>query len=308
MTDNGLAIRTFDDTERVALAMVKSGYFTDTHDASQAIVKIMAGREMGFEPFASMTGVYIIQGRPSIGANLMAAAVKRHPHYDYRVQEMTDDACEIIFLQDGKEIGRSRFTLADAKKAGTKNLDKFPRNMLFARAMSNGVRWYTPDVFSGAPVYTPEELGANVNEAGEVIDYTPPTVVVYDAPPAPAQEAPAAQPRFTPAELKNKLNLRAAKLTGKAQPETAQSLAATLEGVLGGTDQRHEFIRWLTDGKTESLKDLGDGMQLALHEWLKPVYNRAAKVFESASPEARVEAAAAHREYLSANGAQGELL
>jgi hypothetical protein len=29
--------------------------------------------------------------------------------------------------------------------------------MLFARAISNGVKWYTPDVFSG-PVYTPEEF------------------------------------------------------------------------------------------------------------------------------------------------------
>ncbi|RDT44717.1 hypothetical protein DXF87_27490, partial [Enterobacter roggenkampii] len=37
-------------------------------------------------------------------------------------------------------------------------MDKFPKNMLFARAMSNGVKWFTPDVFSG-PVYTPEELG-----------------------------------------------------------------------------------------------------------------------------------------------------
>ena len=29
--------------------------------------------------------------------------------------------------------------------------------MLFARAMSNGVKWYTPDVFAG-PVYVPEEM------------------------------------------------------------------------------------------------------------------------------------------------------
>jgi hypothetical protein len=49
--------------------------------------------------------------------------------------------------------------LEDAKKAGTKNLDKYPKNMLFARAISNGVKWYTPDVFAG-PVYVPEEMGA----------------------------------------------------------------------------------------------------------------------------------------------------
>ena len=42
--------------------------------------------------------------------------------------------------------------------------------MLYARALSNGARWFCPDVLNGSPIYTPEELGANVNEDGEVID------------------------------------------------------------------------------------------------------------------------------------------
>jgi hypothetical protein len=173
--ENQLALRNttlanMDEIERAAMAMSKSGYFQDAREQAQAITKILAGREMGFGPFASMTGIYIISGRPSIGANLMAAAVKASGRYNYRVQEMTDAACEIIFFEGGKECGRSRFTLDEARKAGTKNLDKFPRNMLFARAMSNGCRWYCPDVFLGAPTYTPEELGADVNEAGEVIN------------------------------------------------------------------------------------------------------------------------------------------
>jgi hypothetical protein len=133
-------------------------------------VKILAGQEMGFGPFASMTGVHIIQGRPAVGANLMAAAVKGSGRYDYRVKEMTDTVCEISFLQSGQEIGTSKFSVDDARKAGTKNMDKFPRNMLFARAMSNGVRWYCPDVFNGAAVYTPEELGANTDQDGNVIE------------------------------------------------------------------------------------------------------------------------------------------
>lgn len=185
MNDNAIvlrsdAIQTMDDVERAANAMSKSGYFQDARDVSQAIVKILAGREMGFGAFASMTGVYIIQGRPSIGANLMAAAVKSSGRYNYRVIEMTDAACEITYFERGQECGNSRFTIEDARKAGTKNLDKFPRNMLFARAMSNGCRWYCPDVFAGAPTYTPEEMGAEVNESGEVIDV--PAVVVQPSP------------------------------------------------------------------------------------------------------------------------------
>jgi hypothetical protein len=70
---------------------------------------------------------------------------------------MTDTICTVEFTENGQSIGVSTFTIEDAKKAGTKNLDRFPRNMLFARAMSNGVRWYCPDIYEGT-VYVPEEM------------------------------------------------------------------------------------------------------------------------------------------------------
>lgn len=142
----------------IGKAFAESGMFADTKSAAQAIVKIQAGQEIGIPPFAAMTGIHIIQGKPAIGAGLMAARVKGSGKYDYEVKEQTDKICSIDFYQGKKMIGNSTFTAEDAKKAATKNMDKFPKNMLFARAMSNGIKWFTPDVFAG-PVYTPEELG-----------------------------------------------------------------------------------------------------------------------------------------------------
>jgi hypothetical protein len=174
--EKSLAISTYDEIEKAALAMSKSGYFQDVKDQAQAVVKILAGRELGFGPFASMQNIFIINGRPSVGANLMASAVKGSPKYDYKIRDLTGTACAIEFYQlsGGKyeSIGVSKFTIEDAKKAQTKNLEKYPRNMLFARAMSNGVRWYCPDVFNGNAVYTPEELGADVDGEGNVINAT----------------------------------------------------------------------------------------------------------------------------------------
>jgi len=157
----------------IGKAFAESGMFPDIKTAAQAVVKIQAGAEMGIPPFAAMSGIHIIQGKPTVGAGLMAANVKGSGKYDYRVVESTEKICSIDFYQltgspnpaqlgpnkvSGYEkIGNSTFTEADAKKAGTKNLDKFPKNMLFARAISNGVKWYTPDVFAG-PVYVPEEM------------------------------------------------------------------------------------------------------------------------------------------------------
>jgi hypothetical protein len=176
----------FDTIQRVAKAMVASGYFQDARDVAQAAIKIMAGSEMGLPPFAAMTNIHIIQGRPALGANLIATLIKNDPRYDYRVTDLTDEACSITFYEQGQQVGVSRFTTADAKKAATKNMDKFPRNMLFARAISNGARWYTPGIFGGTAVYTPEELGAAVDEEGYIL---PGELVVEPEPaqlPAPA--------------------------------------------------------------------------------------------------------------------------
>jgi hypothetical protein len=145
------------DMMNISKAFYESGMFTDIKSAAQAMVKISAGAEMGIPPFAAMSGIHIIQGKPTIGAGLMAANVKASNKYDYKVVEQSEKVCSIDFYKGKELLGNSTFTIEEAKKAGTKNLDKFPKNMLFARAISNGVKWYTPDVFSG-PVYTPEEF------------------------------------------------------------------------------------------------------------------------------------------------------
>ena len=202
------ALTVVNDMDVMSLGSVlsKSGYFQDAREASQAVVKVLAGREMGFGPIASMTGINIIKGRVSLGANLIAAAIKRSGRYDYRVKVMTDVECTVEFYErvDGKReiIGVSTFTIADARKAGTQNIDKFPRNMLFARTVSNGAKWFCADVFGG-PVYTPDELGAIVNgdtlevssiPAGDVVDASTGELVTPEPakPAAPKPQPPAA--------------------------------------------------------------------------------------------------------------------
>lgn len=170
-----------DELKQTAELLAMSGYFDAKGTAAQAVAqlatKILAGRELGYGPFTSANGIHIIQGRPAVSANLMAAAVKASGRYDYRVREISSDVVRIEFFQlvGGKweSLGESKFTRADALAAKTQNIDKFARNMLFARCISNGVKWFCPDVFNGSAVYVPEELGAEVDGEGNVIDVAP---------------------------------------------------------------------------------------------------------------------------------------
>jgi len=161
--------------QRTARLLAASRYFTDVTEMAQAAVKIMAGEELGIPPVASMMGINIIKNKVSLSANLIASRVRAHG-YEYRIKQIDATGCRIDFFSkidiSGKRelLGESAFTDADAKTAEIKSemYKKYPRNMFFARAMSNGARWYTPDVFAGVPTYTAEELGATVDEHGDV--------------------------------------------------------------------------------------------------------------------------------------------
>lgn len=165
-----------DQIMSIGKAFADSGMFADTKLAAQAIVKIQAGQEIGIPPFAAMTGIHIIQGKPTIGAGLIASRVKGSGKYDYKVIEASVNNCSIDFYQGKEKIGNSSFSIEDAKKAGTKNIDKFPKNMLFARTISNGVKWFCPDVFSG-PVYVPEEMGMDITENISHVEIQEATVI-----------------------------------------------------------------------------------------------------------------------------------
>ena len=165
---NGLSLREIDYLGQI---MAASGRFADVGDKSKAIVQILAGQEMGFSPLVSMTKIYVIKGKISLSAELIASMIKRSGEYDYEVTEHTNKKCSIQFYRNGKKGYLSVFTIEDAKQADLLKIgsgwEKYPRALLFSRAISQGAKIECPHLLNGA--YTAEEMGAEVNEEGEVI-------------------------------------------------------------------------------------------------------------------------------------------
>ena len=145
-------------TYSVAKALASSRRFPSAKTADEAFAAILLGRDLGLSPTQALTGLHIVEGKPQIAAVTLAGFVRKSERYDYSIEEHDEAHCTILFWVDGDEGGRSTFTIAEAKAAGLVkpkgNWEKWPRNMLFARAMSNGVKWYCPDLMGGVPVYT----------------------------------------------------------------------------------------------------------------------------------------------------------
>lgn len=152
---------TVDEMSRVAVAFARSQTFKNKDKAmtpEEIFVIVLAGQELGLGPSQAVMGIKMIEGKPELSANTMAAMVKAGGKYDFRVEWGTDDDkwCEVAFflVENGESVGVSRFTQKMADDAGLgrptrtgqpSNYDKYWRNMFFARALSNGVKWFCAD-------------------------------------------------------------------------------------------------------------------------------------------------------------------
>lgn len=161
------AERALPELLQMAELFQQSGLFKDASSVAAAFVRIQAGAEMGVQPFQAMSGIHLIQGKPVVGAALLAGLLDAHPAYSYLVEWTRDEAgaalaCSVTIAKNGSTRGTATFSLADAERAGliAKNPTwrTYPENMLFARALSNAVRWYAGGVTGGAPVYIDGEV------------------------------------------------------------------------------------------------------------------------------------------------------
>ena len=173
---SGVVLRSFDDHVRFAKAAAIAGCAGKGNQeamAAQAFMKIQYGAEMGMGPMSSLANVYLIDQpgggvRPAPSAHLIRARLD-NVGVSVTFIEHTTRVCELRFARDGKDLGPPvRFTMDDAKESGAQlktlkgkptNWAKYPRNMLYARALTNGAKWYCAWAFGGS-VYTPDEIAS----------------------------------------------------------------------------------------------------------------------------------------------------
>jgi hypothetical protein len=165
-----------------AAELIKSNFLPGhIKTPEQAMMIILKGRECGVPPIQSLSQIAVIQGKPTQSAELMLAMIlAKFPKTKLSYPERSNKICTIKVQRPGCDWSVFTYTIEDAEAAGLLNKDswrKYPRAMLHARCVSEMARSIYPDAISGIS-YTPEELGAEVTDEGEVIEVESKTVSV----------------------------------------------------------------------------------------------------------------------------------
>lgn len=155
--------------------LVKTGFLpASINTDAKALAIMLKGRELQIPPMQAFAQIAVIQGKPAVGAELMLALIyRKFPNAPIDIVRRDDEACIIRASRPGrKETTEFRFTTEQAKRAGLdgkQTWKQYPDKMLFWRAVSDMARALYPDCLMGCS-HTPEELGAEVNGDGEVIE------------------------------------------------------------------------------------------------------------------------------------------
>jgi hypothetical protein len=184
--------RSFDEIMRMAETIAKSRLFGVTQVDQVVALMLMAEAE-GRHVASAMQDYSVIQGKPSLKAEAMLA---RFQQAGGKVKWtcLTDERVAAIFSHAQCEPVEIDWDMARAKQAQLANpmWKKYPRQMLRARVISEGVRTAYPGALGG--MYAPEEVIdfepsavqsrapapaiAHAREAEAVVDY------VEEAPPS----------------------------------------------------------------------------------------------------------------------------
>lgn len=167
-----------------AETLVLSGFLPKAVDTWQkATAIIMYGKEIGMGPMEALQSIDVIQGKPTQKPQSMKAMVhKKIPNAIFRVVKSTDEECIYEAARPGDPVTQFFFTFKDAERMGMTGKDNYkkqPKVMLNWRCVGHVARTVFPDCLSGVS-YTPEELGAEVDDEHNIIDVkaekTEPTV------------------------------------------------------------------------------------------------------------------------------------
>lgn len=152
---------------------------------------ISYGQTLGVDPMTAVQSIHVINGKPTASADLIAGLVRRAGHKLRVSGDDTRAIVEIIRSDDPDFAFRVEWSIERAQAAKLTSKDtwkQFPAAMLKARAITECARAACSEILQGT-IYTPEELGAVVDQDGNPVDApVQPLRVIQAEPQTPQRE------------------------------------------------------------------------------------------------------------------------
>ena len=159
------------DMLKLGQILVKSRMLPKAVSTPEAAVAIMIkARELGIGIMEGFTSINIIQGSPTISPQLMIALAERSGQLEDAVWTDDGDTATCTVKRRGRTANVATFSMKNAEDlglAGKQNWQQQPVTMRKWRATSAAFRVTFADVLAG--IYTPEEMGADVDDEGQVV-------------------------------------------------------------------------------------------------------------------------------------------
>lgn len=166
-----VAITRYTPSEQIELAktMAHANLLPRQYQGNPAnlVWAIQYAEALGVHPMAAVTGIHVIEGKPSASAQLIGGLVRRAGHK----LRVTFDRQKFVAIaqvtrhDDPEFLFESVWSMERAKAAGLANKNvwkQYPDAMLKARAITEVARDACSEALFGV-IYTPEELGLDVN-------------------------------------------------------------------------------------------------------------------------------------------------
>lgn len=156
--------KNLEQAQWLAQKVVQSGLApSGVRKPEDALVILMTGAELGLRPMEALRGIYVVNGRPTLKADLMVALVRQSPKCKYFTRrEMSGQQCTYETKRSDQPQSQSyTYTIEQARNAGLTDKgvwQDYPDRMLRARAASALAREEYPEVLLG--LYTPEEAAS----------------------------------------------------------------------------------------------------------------------------------------------------
>ena len=147
----------YEEKRSLATSIVRSGLF-GIKDEAQALALMAVAEAEGMHPAKAVQTYHVIQGRPAIKADALLARFQAAGG-SVSWSMYTDDKVVGTFTHPQGGSITVDWDMARAKRIGLASKDNwrnYPRNMLRARCIAEGVRATFPGIATG--IYTAEEV------------------------------------------------------------------------------------------------------------------------------------------------------